>query len=226
MSSSLEVGCQPNQCCIRNFCPHRLSPFEIRTITIEYEKGDTIFTHGDPVTGLYVLCNGKVWIEKRTRSGKKQILDIVGPGSIFGRSSLRGRRKYFACARTLTESMVLYINKRDLPKLAEDPDTALKIMRILSKKIHDLQQRLIITSFGNVRTRLAKLLLSLAREFGRECENGIIINLKLTKTDLSQIAGVTRESATTQLLWMEKRGLIFSSKNEIVLSNKKALEKL
>lgn len=226
MSVSSEVECQPNQCCIRNFCPHKPSPFEIRTITTQYEKGDIIFTEGAPVTGLYVLCKGKAWFEKHTRNGKKQILDIVGPGSIFGRSSLRGRRKYFACARTLTASLVLFINEIDLPKLAEDPDTSLKIMGELSENIHRLQQRLVITSYGNVRARLSELILSLAKQFGRKCKDGIHIDLKLTKTDLSQIAGVTRESATTHLLWMEKNGLISYCKNEIVLLNKKMLEKL
>lgn len=226
MSSSLEVECEPNQCSIRNFCPHKHSPFEIPTMTIRYEKGDTIFTEGDPVTGLYVLCKGKVWFEKRTRRGKKQIFDIVGPGSIFGRSSLRERKRYFADARTLTESRLLYIKKRDLPKLAEDSDTALKIMRGLSKNIHDLQQRLLITSYGNIRIRLARLLLTLAEKFGRECENGIIIDLKFTKTDLSQIAGCTRESATTHLLWMQKNGLINFNEKGITLLNKQALESL
>lgn len=168
MELNSKVNCQIEQCVLRNFCPHQPSPFEIRTITITYEKGDTIFTTGDPVTGLYVLCKGKVWFEKRTRRGKKQVFDIIGQGSLFGKSSLRERKRRFACARALTESLVLYIDKRDLPQLAEDPETALRIIRSLSKNIHDLQHRLLITSYGGIRSRLAKLLLMLAGKFGRE----------------------------------------------------------
>ncbi len=51
-----------------------------------YEEGDVIFEEGSHGTAVYVLSSGKVEISK-TAHGKRIVLEILGPGDIFGEMS-------------------------------------------------------------------------------------------------------------------------------------------
>jgi len=51
-----------------------------------YEEGDVIFEEGSHGTAVYVLSSGKVEISKIAHD-RKAVLEILGPGDIFGEMS-------------------------------------------------------------------------------------------------------------------------------------------
>lgn len=51
--------------------------------TDHYKIGETIFEEGYPADGVYLICSGKVQINK-SRAGKDIILATLGEGKIFG----------------------------------------------------------------------------------------------------------------------------------------------
>lgn len=57
----------------------------------EYRKGEAIYTHGQPSTGIYLIVKGKVKILRQTsRAGV--VVDVYGPNEFFGYRLLPGTR--------------------------------------------------------------------------------------------------------------------------------------
>ena len=59
---------------------------EIAAITEarSYEKGEMVYTAGDPGGKLYVIHAGRVRITRISASGKEQVIRILGPGEFMG----------------------------------------------------------------------------------------------------------------------------------------------
>lgn len=55
---------------------------------------------------------------------------------------------------------------------------------------------------------LVKLLTLLSQKFGREVEQGLLIDLRLTHQDIAELLGSTRVTVTRILRQLEQQGLI------------------
>src|SRR5512142_2349840 len=66
-----------------------------------YEKGETIFSEGDPPDFLVTISAGRVKVVKMLPSGKEIILEIFGPGDPVGAVVAYEGRPYPASAVAL-----------------------------------------------------------------------------------------------------------------------------
>ena len=76
-----------------------------------YQAGDVILKEGSHGSGVYLLSSGKVEISKVVQ-GNKIVLDILGPGSVFGEMSYLDPAPRSATATAL-EDTVLELLDRD-----------------------------------------------------------------------------------------------------------------
>ena len=88
-----------------------------------YKAGDIIFKEGTHGVAVYVLNSGKVEISK-TVGDKKIVLDLLGPGDIFGEMSFLDTAPRSATATALEETVVELIDKdfldREFNQIASD----------------------------------------------------------------------------------------------------------
>ncbi|MEE4165223.1 MAG: cyclic nucleotide-binding domain-containing protein [Desulfocapsaceae bacterium] len=66
-----------------------------RLTTQTYQKGEVIFHEGDPGEHVYLIINGSVQIFK-TVGDKRQLLNTIGSGEIFGEMGLVSNEPRFA----------------------------------------------------------------------------------------------------------------------------------
>src|ERR1700758_828903 len=52
-----------------------------RSVPRRFSPGETVFSEGEPCTGLYVVESGHVRIFNSSAGGREQVLSIEGPGS-------------------------------------------------------------------------------------------------------------------------------------------------
>ena len=82
------------------------------------------------------------------------------------------------------------------------------------------------TLFLTLPTRLAKKILSLANNYGRPTEDGVVIDLKLPQHELGELVGTSRESINKLLrAWVEE-GLVRVDRGYITVCNREGLEQL
>jgi CRP-like cAMP-binding protein len=78
----------------------------------------------------------------------------------------------------------------------------------LLRHIRQAEEFSLIRSYRKIDAMVIKLLSWLAKKFGREVENGHLIDLRLTHQDIAEMLGTTRVTITRTLSHFEQQGLI------------------
>lgn len=196
------------------------------TRSLEYEPGQTLFPQGAPLYGYSIICEGAVKLTRRLKEGKKLIVAVLGPGDILGLSATR--QGHFALeAEALEKTRVGFIDKGDFARLLERyPRLAATLVQKLSDEVTQLQERLFATVRQSARSKLAYLILQLAASHGHKHAQGILIDLELSRSELAEMIGVARETASLTISQLKSRGLIELEGHKIVIIDKAGLETL
>lgn len=80
-----------------------------------HEKGETLFSAGDPATCFYILVEGKIGLRIGAVASSHYTVNRIGES--FGWSSVVGRDSYSATAECLAPTKVMRIDRRDLEKV-------------------------------------------------------------------------------------------------------------
>lgn len=187
----------------------------------KYKKGQIIFFEGDVSDKFYIINKGKIKIFKYTKEGKEQILYILSEGDFMGYLSLLKKGKFEFNAEALEDVSVCILTKDNFDSiLKKTPEISLKILENLHDRIvrlEDLVQRL---GTKDIEARIAGLLLSFARDFGTKQYEEIMIELPLSREEMANYIGVTRETISRKLTNMQDEGIIELIGNKKVLIKK------
>lgn len=83
-----------------------------------------------------------------------------------------------------------------------------QMIEALASHVEQGEELMVIRSYKTVDLMLAKLLEWLAKKFGKEVENGQLIDLRLTNQDIAEILVSTRVTVSRALTHFEEQGLI------------------
>ena len=78
----------------------------------------------------------------------------------------------------------------------------------IRRSIQQTEKLLCIVRSENLQQRLLKILVLLAQKFGREVDQGQLIELRLTHQELADVIGATRVTVTRLLKQFEQEGII------------------
>ena len=102
--------------------------------TRRVQRGATIFSKGDPGTGLLGVVSGAVKVSVASAEGKDIVLNIFHEGEIFGEIALLDGRPRTADATAMADCELIIIERRDfVPFLQDHPDVTLKFSVRLRK---------------------------------------------------------------------------------------------
>ena len=74
--------------------------------------------------------------------------------------------------------------------------------------------------------KLARLLLSMADQFGRRTTNGITLRTLLTHEEIAQMIGASRETVTRSLNMLKRQRVIRAEEGDVLILNRVALDAL
>ena len=174
----------------------------------KYPMGATIFSKGDPSNTLFIVKDGKVRILSLSDKGTETIVHILKEGEIFGELLLSEEKRAFNAVAG-TDVLVTVLPKGSLVELLTSiPTVSRNFIRLLSKRLANVEQE--YGDFGHTWSynRLKKVLLRLCEEHGKETPKGTVIPLRLTHEDLANLIGTTRETVTTQMIRFRRMGLV------------------
>jgi CRP/FNR family transcriptional regulator, cyclic AMP receptor protein len=181
-----------------------------------YARGETLCLEGDPGTSLYIIDKGRVKLGLTSSEGREIILDLLGPGEVFGELALLDGEPRSANAVAVESSAVLLLARDDFLRFVEQhPQAALVLLSTLSHWLRRLTTQMQDTAFLDVPARLARTILRLAE--AEEAVHGKAVTPRLTQTDLAGMVGTTRETLNKWLGFYEDQGLIRRDKHQIVV---------
>ncbi len=116
--------------------------FIVRLAAVMYELSfpakHTIFTRGQEGNSLYIIVSGQV----KVHIGEKQLAEFF-PGESFGEMSLFDAEPRSASITTLEPCDCLVLTQDQLYDAIEDtPEIAVNIIRMLSRRIRDLNSKI------------------------------------------------------------------------------------
>jgi CRP/FNR family transcriptional regulator/CRP/FNR family cyclic AMP-dependent transcriptional regulator len=198
-----------------------------RMLPRRFGSGQIIFHHGDPGGLLYIIGRGKVKITHSTPEGQEAVLAILGSGDFFGELALLDDSPRSATAEAIELTETLTLHRDDFIRyLHENPDFSLHVLKTMAQHIRRLNLQLADIFFLDLPGRLARTLLRLAEQHGRETQDGLLIDLVLTQTDLAEMTGATRVSINKTLSRFRRSNWIRTEGRRFIIQDRDALIRL
>jgi CRP-like cAMP-binding protein len=179
-----------------------------------------LFTTGDAGTALYIVLSGWLKLARTGPSGRDIVLELVGPGSLFGELAVLCGLPRAADAIALSTCRVLAIDGRAvIAALRAHPDALLALVRLLGERLARTTAQMEDSVFLPAEARLARALLRLAALDPRPTRAGLLIDLGLSQSDLGELTGLARESINKLLGGWRDQGAIALQGRTLTLIN-------
>jgi CRP/FNR family cyclic AMP-dependent transcriptional regulator len=177
----------------------------------------TVYSEGSPSDSLFFLESGLVKILKRGDDNKEIILQIVSPGELFGEQALGVEGARSMAAEVLQEG-VIYIIPRDLfVRVCDDhPELWREISGLLTARKRHLEKKIELLCLRDVEYRILFYLADLAKTFGAK-SNGSEYSIPLSQGELASLIGATRETTSTTLNTLARRGIIRLGRRQLIV---------
>ena len=181
-------------------------------------SGEFFFLEDDPADVAYLLIEGKVKLTQVTLDGQQIILGFLVPGRVYGIIAALKKVTYPVSAQAVGKCRAIGWDKKSLNQLMDRyPHIALNALRIMSGQIRVFQNSVRDLSTKRVETRIARAVLRLARQSGKKIDEGVLIDLPLSRQDIAEMAGTTLHTASRILSSWEKQEIISSKRQQIII---------
>jgi CRP/FNR family transcriptional regulator, cyclic AMP receptor protein len=188
------------------------------------KRGATLFAKDDPGNSLYAVISGTVKLSVSSPDGRNAILNLVGPGELFGEMSVLDGQPRSADATANTNCEIFVIDRRDfLPFVRSQPTLAMKFIELLCARLRWTSEQVEQVILQDLPGRLASALLGLFEKRKPDPANHTI---SITQQEISEMVGMTRESINKQLRAWAARNWVRLEHGAIVILDPSALREL
>lgn len=195
-----------------------------RAVPRNYQKGELLFTEGDPCAGLFVIESGRVRIFKSSPNGREQVLAMEGPGSSVAELPLFDGGNYPASTAAMEDARIYFISKHDFHSLClVHPQVPLKVLKVVGARLRRLVGIIEELSFTTVRSRLISVLARLAKA-GKKTPVGIEVQLPASNQELAAEIGTVRELVSRNLSRLQAEDLIRMEGKTVTIPDLKRLQ--
>lgn len=187
-----------------------------------FETHAVIYYEGDPAKRLYELVKGSVMLYKLLPDGRRQVVEVLRPGDIFG---LAGGEENDCTAETLTDAEVQEIELRHVEKSDELQRT---LTKCLTNQMRVLHEHAVLLGRKSAVERVASFLMHLVPERGgvgcvgpsEDSDDGFDLQLHMTRQEIADYLGLTIETVSRVVSDLKRRGVIRVDKADKIHLNK------
>jgi CRP-like cAMP-binding protein len=198
--------------------PSALKPILNSSRSRQVEANSFFFHEGEPATLFYVLLEGRARLTQVTAEGHQVIVHYVGPGDGIGIIVALSNIAYPVAAEAVEDCLALSWDAETIGQLMlECPRLALNGMKLIAHRFAELQDRYRELATERVERRVARALLRLVRQVGKRVEEGVLIDIPLSRQDLAEMTGTTLYTVSRILSGWEERGLVDAGRKRLVL---------
>lgn len=175
-----------------------------------YSQHSVIFYEGDSAERLFELDEGIVMLYKLLPDGRRQVVEILNPGTIFGAAA---GETYDCSAETLTGACISAYDRREIDRSASLQRHLTKCLMSQMELMHD---HAVLLGRKSAIERVSTFLMRMVpRRGGEGCvgpaETGVDshnIVLTMTRQEIADYLGLTIETVSRVISELKRRGLI------------------
>ena len=211
---------------------HCLGLDDLRTLVrqatlLQFQERDAIFLQGDEGQSVMAVISGFVKLSSSTVGGREVLLELAGPGSVFGEMAVLNGWRRATDAHALSACQILSIQGRVFTEtLAQVPAAMFGLMRVLCQRLRRTTEQVTDSVDLPAPQRVAKALINLAALHSHPVREGLRIALQLSQRELGAMTGLTRESINKHLSGWRDEGLISISDRCVTLLDVAALQQM
>lgn len=204
----------------------KLEKFFSKYKFIKYKKREILIRGDDPPTGIFYLKEGVVREYVISKNGDDLTLNIYKPYALFPMSYAINNSIPTHYFEAMTEVLVFRAAKEDvLQFVKKEPGILLDLLSRIYRGLEGLFLRMEHLMINDAQARLLAELVIYTKRFGKQKNDGIMVDLKLTQKDLAAQTGMARETVGRLMKILRNKGL-FNIKNKIlIVKNLDKLEK-
>lgn len=176
-----------------------------------------IAIEGHPASKLFLMMEGRASTFTATQKGEKIVVFWILPGTITGaRALLPKPSMYLLNTETVTDCLALEWNRRAFVALCRRyPRLFENTLQIASDYVETYRDLHVGMSHLTAAQRLAQVVHRMAKEAGRRCVGGMMIDI--TNEELANQGGITIFTVSRLLSDWRRRGLLTKSRGRIIV---------
>ncbi|GAC1330118.1 MAG: Crp/Fnr family transcriptional regulator [Candidatus Dormibacteria bacterium] len=191
-----------------------------------YRKGAPLLVEGESSDRVAVIVSGRVKVFISTDDGREVVLSMRGPGDLIGELSFLDGGPRSATAAAVEEVRAVVLSSLDFRAyLSERPVVTLVLLQMLSRRLREADAKLAEFTAHDSVGRVAKRLLELADRYGRDEEEGLVIDLALSQEELAGWTGSSREAVSKALGALRQLGWVQTRRRGFVILDLDALRR-
>ncbi len=211
--------------------PAQLDRIEARSRMLEPRDGTRVFAEGDVADAVYAIVGGTghIRIGALDRRSKGLMLEVFGPGDIFGEIGVIDGSTRSADAVAEGRVRLLRINGPVfMDALHTTPLLGANLCSMFAGRLRRTSILFRDATFESLEVRLAKQLLYLGKREGRRTEQGLQLTGRFRQGDLADLLGATTRSIITILNSWRADGLVIydPARAQLTLCREQALQRL
>ncbi|HUC94205.1 MAG TPA: Crp/Fnr family transcriptional regulator [Paenibacillus sp.] len=170
--------------------------------------GSHLFWEGDDAVSVYWVRKGRIKLRKSTNEGKDLLISIMQPNDLLADIDAWDTAHRFS-AEAMDDVEVGVISRLQLELLmSKSGDFSFRFAMWMSLMQRQTESKLRDLLMGGKHGALASTLIRLSNSFGIVQPNGILIDIKLTNSEMAELVGTTRESVNRMLSAMKDEGVV------------------
>lgn len=194
---------------------------------VVFKQGKIIFCEYEPGENFYLIQSGKVRVTKVV-DGKEKTLDIFTSGDMFGEMALLENAPRTATAIAEEETKLLRFNKESFNTLlSTNQQIAIKLLRVLAKRIYEAKRRLMILVLDNKEAKIMDTLLMIGEtSCGLNHDMSDPVEIETSVDDISRWCAEDLSETKRVLLHYEKLGKILIKGQKFIIRNPSELYRI
>ena len=182
--------------------------FNAMVRTTKRQRGEWIFVFGDSADSIYLLRDGRIKITALANDGHEVLHEIIGPGEIFGETSLILGIPRTTSAQALEASLLCEIRRKDFETLLSMyPELSFQLLKSVVVRLKQAEAQLVNVICNDVSNRVREALIDLiVKESGAVPDRPI--KVKITQQDLANSIGASRQKTWQVLKELEDSSVL------------------
>ncbi|WP_280809475.1 Crp/Fnr family transcriptional regulator [Variovorax boronicumulans] len=198
---------------------------------VKLATGDVLARQGERHSYFYLLRSGFVHSTIQRSNGAEFLLEIFGPGAIFGEGPAFADRPRPTTTRVAEPAILSRYLPADITrKFATMPELAASLIQLLGFKNQMIVEKLAGVASAAPRERVVDLLLRMARlqssgDFSATQEPGNF-QVDLTHEKIAAMTALSRVTVTRTLNQLSRDGVIETRPRQVIIHDASALRRL
>ena len=167
----------------------------------------SVFHEGDPARRVFMVTRGALKLYTLLADGRRQVTGFMFPGDFLG---LSVDDEYAFTVEALEPSELWWFSRDTFERfLADHPQVERELYRLAAHELAEAQRQMVLLGRKAAHERLASMFLALQLRAERASgEPQQVFDLPMSRIDIADYLGLTKETVSRMIAHLRSRGLI------------------